>query len=208
MVAGILNARQHFLAPAVAPLLYNLGIIFGAVVLAERWGLHGLAWGVVLGSIGHLLVQLPALRSVGMRWRPSFEVASEGVREVLRLMGPRVLGLAAAQVNLVVVVFLRVVRLGRGDQRGQLRVPDDAAAGRCDRDGDLDGGVPGAGQAGRGRGPGAAGLVGGRDAADDPVPGDSRLGSGWCCWRSPRCGCCCSAARSTRARRSWWWTRW
>ena len=105
MVTGILNARQHFLAPAVAPLLYNLGIIFGAVVLAERWGVHGLAWGVVLGSIGHLLVQLPALRAVGMRWRPSFAVASEGVREVLRLMGPRVLGLAAAQVNLVVVVF-------------------------------------------------------------------------------------------------------
>ena len=89
----------------MAPLLYNLGIIFGAVVLAERWGVHGLAGGVVLGSIGHLLVQLPALRAVGMRWRPSFEVASEGVREVLRLMGPRVLGLAAAQVNLVVVVF-------------------------------------------------------------------------------------------------------
>ena len=105
MVTGILNARQHFLAPAIAPLLYNLGIIFGAVVLAERWGVHGLAWGVVIGSIGHLLVQLPALRAVGMRWQPAVDVASEGVREVLRLMGPRVLGLGAAQVNLVVVVF-------------------------------------------------------------------------------------------------------
>ena len=105
MISGILNARQHFLAPAVAPLLYNLGIIFGAVVLAERWGVHGLAWGVVIGSLGHLLVQLPALRAVGMRWQPAVDVASEGVREVLRLMGPRVLGLAAAQVNLVVVIF-------------------------------------------------------------------------------------------------------
>ena len=105
MLTGILNARQHFLAPAIAPLLYNLGIIFGALVLAERWGVHGLAWGVVIGASGHLLVQLPALRSVGMRWRPAVDVTSSGVREVLRLMGPRVIGLAAAQVNLVVVIF-------------------------------------------------------------------------------------------------------
>ena len=105
MLTGILNARQHFLAPAIAPLLYNLGIILGAVALADRWGVHGLAWGVVIGSVGHLAVQLPALRAVGMRWRPSLGVASAGVREVLRLMGPRVLGLAAAQVNLVVVML-------------------------------------------------------------------------------------------------------
>ena len=105
MIGGILNARQHFLAPAVAPLLYNLGIILGAVALAGPLGVHGLAWGVAIGSAGHLLVQLPALRAVGMRWRPSLGVASEGVREVARLMGPRVLGLAAAQVNLTVTIF-------------------------------------------------------------------------------------------------------
>ena len=105
MLTGILNARQHFLAPSIAPLLYNLGIILGAVLLADRWGVHGLAWGVVIGSVGHLVVQVPALYAVGMRWRPSLGFASAGVREVLRLMGPRVLGLAAAQVNLVVVMF-------------------------------------------------------------------------------------------------------
>ena len=105
MLTGILNARQHFLAPSIAPLLYNLGIILGAVVLADRWGVHGLAWGVVIGSVGHLVVQLPALWAVGMRWRPSLGFASAGVREVMRLMGPRVIGLAAAQVNLVVVMF-------------------------------------------------------------------------------------------------------
>ena len=105
MLTGILNGRQHFLAPAIAPLLYNLGIILGAVVLAEHWGVHGLAWGVVIGSVGHLVVQVPALWAVGMRWRPSLGFALPGVREVLRLMGPRVIGLAAAQVNLVVVMF-------------------------------------------------------------------------------------------------------
>ena len=105
MLTGILNGRQHFLAPSIAPLLYNLGIILGAVVLADRWGVHGLAWGVVIGSVGHLVVQVPALWAVGMRWRPSLGVASAGVREVMRLMGPRVVGLAAAQINLVVVMF-------------------------------------------------------------------------------------------------------
>jgi putative peptidoglycan lipid II flippase len=105
MLTGILNARQHFVAPAVAPMIYNLSIILGAVFLADRWGVHGLAWGVVIGSLGHLLVQVPALASTGMRWTPSFEWASEAVQDVLRLMGPRVIGLAATQINFIVVIF-------------------------------------------------------------------------------------------------------
>jgi len=105
MLMGILNARQHFLAPAFAPVVYNLGIIFGAVFLAEPLGVHGLAWGVVIGALGHLVVQIPALRTVGMEWRPTLDVGSEAVRDVLRLMGPRVVGLAAAQVNLLVIIF-------------------------------------------------------------------------------------------------------
>lgn len=105
MLTGILNARQHFIAPAVAPMIYNLSIILGAVFLADRWGVHGLAWGVVIGSLGHLLVQVPALAASGMRWTPSFEWASEAVQDVLRLMGPRVIGLAATQINFIVVIF-------------------------------------------------------------------------------------------------------
>ena len=105
MVTGILNARQHFLAPALAPLIYNLSIIAGALLLASPFGVRGLAAGVVLGSLGHLLVQLPALRAIGMRWTPTLDLASPGVREVARLMGPRVIGLAAAQLNFIIVVF-------------------------------------------------------------------------------------------------------
>jgi putative peptidoglycan lipid II flippase len=105
MLMGILNARQHFVAPALAPMVYNLSIIFGAVFLAGPYGVHGLAWGVVIGSAGHLLIQLPALRSVGMRWSPSIDLGSEAVREVLKLMGPRVIGLGASQINFLVLVF-------------------------------------------------------------------------------------------------------
>jgi len=105
MLMGILNARQHFIAPAFAPAIYNLGIIFGAVFLAGPLGVHGLAWGVVIGALGHLLVQAPVLRSVGWRWSPSFSLGSKDVRDVLRLMGPRVIGLGAAQVNFLVIIF-------------------------------------------------------------------------------------------------------
>ena len=105
MITGILNARQHFIAPALAPAIYNLAIIGGAVFLAGPFGIHGLVWGVVLGSLGHLLIQAPALRAVGMRWSPSLDVFSTSVHDVLRLMGPRVIGLASTQVNLVALVF-------------------------------------------------------------------------------------------------------
>ena len=105
MLTGVLNARQHFLAPALAPLIYNLSIILAALFFARSFGVYGLAWGVVIGSAGHLLVQLPALRAVGMRWTPSFDVFGEGVRDVLTLMGPRVVGLAATQVNFLAVIF-------------------------------------------------------------------------------------------------------
>ncbi|MDA0815570.1 MAG: murein biosynthesis integral membrane protein MurJ [Chloroflexi bacterium] len=105
MLMGILNARQHFAAPAFAPVIYNLGIIFGALFLAGPLGVHGLAWGVVAGSIGHMAVQAPALRGVGWRWHPTLALGSKDVRDVLRLMGPRVIGLGAAQINFLVIIF-------------------------------------------------------------------------------------------------------
>lgn len=105
MLTGVLNARQHFVAPAFAPLLYNASIIMGAVFLAEPMGVRGLAVGVVAGSALHMVVQLPALALVGMRWRPRLSLASRPVREVLRLAGPRVIGLGASQLNLVIVLF-------------------------------------------------------------------------------------------------------
>lgn len=105
MLTGILNARQHFIAPAIAPVVYNLGIIFGAVALAGPLGVDGLAWGVVAGAAAHLLVQVPALRGAGLRWSPSFGLGSAAVHDVLRLMGPRVIGLAATQINFLVIIF-------------------------------------------------------------------------------------------------------
>jgi putative peptidoglycan lipid II flippase len=102
IVMGILNSFQHFLTPALAPVFYNLAIILSAWLLAPRLGVYGLAIGVVAGALAHLLVQMPAL----LRRRPSYSpilgLDNPDVREVGRLMGPRVLGLAAVQINFLV----------------------------------------------------------------------------------------------------------
>jgi putative peptidoglycan lipid II flippase len=102
MFMGILNARHHFLMPAIAPMLYNIAIIIGALAFDD---VHALAVAVVVGAALHLLVQVPALVSVGMRWAPVADWRDAAVREVGRLMGPRVLGLAAVQFNLIVTIF-------------------------------------------------------------------------------------------------------
>lgn len=105
LVTGVLNARQHFVAAAMAPVMYNLAIIAGALFLSGPFGVYGLAWGVVIGALLHLLVQLPEVLLLGMRWTPALAVRSRAVRDVMRLMGPRVIGLAASQANFVVLVF-------------------------------------------------------------------------------------------------------
>ncbi|MFN0096819.1 MAG: murein biosynthesis integral membrane protein MurJ [Dehalococcoidia bacterium] len=105
MITGILNARQQFLLPALAPMLYNLAIIFGAVVLARPFGIEGLAIGVVAGSALHLAVQVPGLVKEGMKFRASLNWRAPEVTEIAKLMGPRVIGLGATQLNFVITTF-------------------------------------------------------------------------------------------------------
>ncbi|MEW6232984.1 MAG: murein biosynthesis integral membrane protein MurJ [Chloroflexota bacterium] len=102
IVMGILNSYQHFTLPALAPVIYNLSIIGGAFALAPRWGVKGLAVSVAVGAGLHLLIQVPELLRRRLRYRPTFALDHPGVREVGRLMLPRVVGLAAVQVNFLV----------------------------------------------------------------------------------------------------------
>ncbi|MFQ6117948.1 MAG: murein biosynthesis integral membrane protein MurJ, partial [Candidatus Bipolaricaulia bacterium] len=100
---GVLNGQRHFLAPATAPVLFNLGIIAGAWPIAAQLPrpAFGLAFGVLLGGLGMLLIQLAALRG---RWHFHFTLdpRHEGLRQLARMMLPAVLGLAGAQVNMMV----------------------------------------------------------------------------------------------------------
>jgi putative peptidoglycan lipid II flippase len=106
IVMGVLNSYQRFLLPALAPVMYNLGIIGGALWLAPTMGVRGLAVGVAAGAALHLLIQLPGLAAVKPAYRPILGLHNPGVREVGRLMLPRVLGLAAMQLNYVVNTIL------------------------------------------------------------------------------------------------------
>ena len=102
IVMGALNAQQHFLLPALAPVVYNLSIIGGALLLGPRMGVRGMAVGVVIGAALHLLIQLPGLLHYGARYTPTLGLADPGVREVGRLMAPRMLGTAITQLNFIV----------------------------------------------------------------------------------------------------------
>lgn len=99
LVMGILNSHQIFLFPALAPSVYQIGMIFGVLVLSPRMGIYGLAWGVVLGAGLHLLLQMPALLKLHGCYFPTLAFDSPDTYEVARLMGPRLLGVAVVQLN-------------------------------------------------------------------------------------------------------------
>jgi len=107
LLMGVLNAHQHFLLPALAPTMLWVGMILGLVLWAPDHGIDGLAWGYVLGAGLHLLVQLPGLRRLPeLRYTPGWGLGNQAVRQVLRLMAPRLLGVAAVQLNFIVTVAL------------------------------------------------------------------------------------------------------
>jgi putative peptidoglycan lipid II flippase len=101
MISGILQVFHRFVVTAIAPLLYNLGIIIGILFFVPKFGLAGLAWGVVLGGVMHLLVQIPAFIFSGFRYKASFDYKDPGVSKTIKLMVPRSLGLGAGQLNTI-----------------------------------------------------------------------------------------------------------
>ncbi|MBI5466552.1 MAG: murein biosynthesis integral membrane protein MurJ [Candidatus Kerfeldbacteria bacterium] len=103
VVGSVLQAEQRFLSYSLAPVVYNLGIILGLYTFVPWLGPEGLAWGVVLGSLLHLLIQLPAVWRTGFRWRPQLDLKQKAVTEVLKLLGPRTIGLAASSLEQVIM---------------------------------------------------------------------------------------------------------
>ena len=130
LIMGILNSHQVFLIPALTPSMYQFGMIFGVLVLTPKMGIYGLAWGVVIGALFHLLLQVPALLKLNRQDAKNAKILSEppskknliswqfpkysltlgfgdsNVFEVIRLMGPRLLGVAVVQLNFWVNTWL------------------------------------------------------------------------------------------------------
>lgn len=88
-LSGILQSNKQFLLPALSPVMYNLGIIFGIVFLTRQFGIFGPAIGVVIGSAAHFLIQIPLTRALGFVYRPETDLKDKNVSEVYRLMLPR-----------------------------------------------------------------------------------------------------------------------
>jgi putative peptidoglycan lipid II flippase len=106
---GVLNALNQFGIPALSSTFFNLGSVgFGLVIgwiLGPTVGMmpiEGMAWGVVLGGALQLIVQLPSLAREGFQFRPEFDRHEPGLRHILTLMGPAILGNAAVQINVMV----------------------------------------------------------------------------------------------------------
>jgi putative peptidoglycan lipid II flippase len=102
---GMLNTMGKFFVPSIASCFFNLGSIIVGVALtiaAPRFGytpIVGMAWGVIAGGILQVMIQIPSLRREGFRYRPLLDLADPGLRRILLLMLPAVLGFAAPQIN-------------------------------------------------------------------------------------------------------------
>src|SRR6266404_778412 len=106
---GILNARNNFAVPAVAPVFFNLGSVIGGLFLGLTLGpflglsaIEGMAFGTLVGGFLQFAVQWPSLRRAGFRYRPMLSFTDPGVRQIMRLMGPAIIGTAAVQINVFV----------------------------------------------------------------------------------------------------------
>src|ERR1700733_14663691 len=109
LVMGMLNARQVFGVPAMASSFFNLGSIAGGVLIGHWLDPHfgpralvGLAVGTLIGGALQLAVQLPSLSKLGYVFRPDFHWRDEGVKKILRLMGPAVIAASSVQLNVLI----------------------------------------------------------------------------------------------------------
>ena len=124
LVMAGLQANQHFLLPALAPSMYDIGTLFGVLVLAPEsgyqigplilpaygMGIYGLVYGVIIGAGLFLAVQVPGLLRYRFRWTPAIGLRHPGVRQVLTLLGPRV----------VTVFFIQLVFLSQDNIASRL----------------------------------------------------------------------------------------
>ncbi|MCJ7814200.1 MAG: murein biosynthesis integral membrane protein MurJ [Candidatus Atribacteria bacterium] len=99
---GILNSYDHFLAPALAPAMLNISVIILALTLSYKYGVYSIAWGIILGGIGQALVQIPVLIRQKLKYNFTVDFSDPGVKKLLKLLIPAMIGLAITEINVVV----------------------------------------------------------------------------------------------------------
>lgn len=104
--SSVLQSFRKFLIYSLAPIFYNLGIIFGAVYLVGPLGVSGLAWGVVIGAFAHMIVQLLPIFSVGFKYKFDFNFRDKNVLKVAAMMVPRTISLGISQINFLIITII------------------------------------------------------------------------------------------------------
>jgi len=106
ILGGVLQSFKNFLVYSFAPIMYNVGIIMGALWLVPIMGISGLAWGVVLGAFMHMVIQIPIVYNLGWRYRFFINWKNVNLIKIGKMMVPRTLSLAISQINLVVITIV------------------------------------------------------------------------------------------------------
>ena len=106
LVSSVVQSFRRFYVYAASPLFYNLGIIIGILFLMPKYGLYGIVWGVILGALMHLAIQLPTVFSLGFSITPRLPRISADVIGSLKLSFPRTLGLSLNQIVISVITAM------------------------------------------------------------------------------------------------------
>lgn len=113
VVSSVLQSIRSFFIYSLAPILYNLGIIFGAIFFVPHFGLMGLAYGVIIGAFFHLLIQIPVLYKAGFHYSTKISAVDTNIKKLSRSMIPRTLTLASVQfMTLFITSFASVLGAG------------------------------------------------------------------------------------------------
>lgn len=106
ILGGVLNSFKSFISYAIAPLLYNVAIIIGAILAPRYDSIEVIAYAVVLGALAHFLIQVPPALALGWRWRIVFDLSDEYMRKIFKLMLPRSIALAINQITIVAFTLI------------------------------------------------------------------------------------------------------
>lgn len=106
VIGGVLQSAKRFFVYSLAPIFYNIGIIIGAIYFVPIWGIYGLAWGVVLGALMHMAVQIPSLFHLGFRYSFYFNFKDRNFKDIMKMMIPRTFSLATTQINLLMITVV------------------------------------------------------------------------------------------------------
>jgi len=114
VMGGVLRSFKRFMLYALAPLLYNIGIIIGIVFFSKYFGIYGVALGNILGALMHFAIQFIGAFAAGFKYKFILPLKHSGIRKLSKLIVPHIMGIATNQVNILIFTFI-ASRLARGD---------------------------------------------------------------------------------------------